>query len=80
MRIYVTKYALAQGIFEIDAEIVDGYARQLPRGEIGLFLKRSEYATTYAEAVAQAEKKRIAKLKSLEKQMKKIGAIRFEAS
>jgi len=80
MRIYVTKHALTKGIFEIDAKIHDGYARQIPTNLDGLFLNRSEYATTYAEAVQQAEEKRIAKLQSLEKQMKKIGAIRFEAS
>lgn len=77
--VYVTKYALTQGIFPMEAEILqEGYARQLPRNAFGLFLTKSEYAMTKKEAIAQAEEKRIKKLKSLDKQAKKISALDFE--
>lgn len=76
--VYVTKYALSQGIFPIEADIVDGYARELPRNTLGHFLSKNEYALTRNEAIRQAEERRIKKLKALDRQAKKISALNFE--
>lgn len=82
-KVYVTRYALSRGIFTIFAEITEnGYAREWSRNPrvCGVrFLTKNDYAVTAEDAVKQAEEKRIKKLKSLDKQAKKIAALNFEA-
>lgn len=77
-KIYVTKYALTTGIFEVDAKVLDGMA-SYKRGDSYLmeFAHRDEFHLTREAAVAKAEEIRIKKLKSLNKQIKKISAIKF---
>lgn len=79
--IYMTKYALTLGIQRIEADPVDNwkYASQTnaPSSTMRHFLARHDFAFTAEEALKQAEEKRIKKLKSLDKQMKRLSALKF---
>lgn len=81
VRVWTAKYAMSSGeILSFMAEIKDGrYARQaLERGgAIPHFLARTEYALTEEDALRQAEELRIKKLKSLDKQTKKVSGLVF---
>ena len=75
-KIYVTKYALSSGAFSVDAELkgesafwyVNGY-QQSAYGK--------DWWLTEDEALADCERKRSAKLASIEKQKKKLIAMTF---
>lgn len=80
MKVFVTKYALTQGIIEREAD----YCSYL---SIGIIKARGPYTFEYyhkpfwyetmEEAIAHAETIRDKKLKSIEKQMKRIKSIKF---
>ena len=78
-KIYVTKYALSAGIFEVDAKVADDMA-SFKRGDSYFmeFAHRNEFYLTREAAVVRAEEMRIKKLQSLEKSAKKISALKFE--
>jgi hypothetical protein len=74
-KIFVVKYALTQGIEEMRVEVneASGYARK------GLlWLSQRDWRATREEAVKAAEELRLKKIKSLEKQLKKLREMRFE--
>lgn len=78
--IYVTKYALTQGIFAIEAEILEGgYASQSRKsGEaLKLFLSKSDYALTKDEALEKAEVLRKRKLVSIARTVNRIKSLDF---
>lgn len=77
-KVFVTKYALTTGIFEVEAKVSDGMA-SFKRGESYFmeFAHRNEFHLTREAAVARAEEMRIKKLQSIDKQIKKISAIKF---
>jgi len=81
MKVWITKHALTQGIFEVEGNI-------FPTSEKMFFVPQTQktceayyhkpyWHLTKEEAVKQAEKMRTDKLKSLEKQMSKIKSLRF---
>ncbi len=80
MQIYITKYLFTNGIELVDAEISDKMAivgesnsyQQYFHGE------GREWHRTKESAIARAEEMRIKKLKAIDKQMKKISAMKFE--
>ncbi len=80
MKVYVTKYALTKGIFEMnvesqseDGKSVFGKAwDQFYHGQ-GL-----EWCKDKASAIARAEEMRQKKIASLKKQIKKLEAMQFE--
>jgi len=75
-KVWVTRYALTDGIKEMEGEIHDdGYFH--PDGYWS-YIPKKQWHHTKAEAIASAEEMRIAKLKSLDKQIKKISALKFE--
>lgn len=76
--LYVTKYALTQGVFTVKGELVDGgkYA-STGNGYGRLWLTRSGYALTEAEALQQAEKKKKAAIAALNKKLKRLNAMTF---
>jgi len=78
MKIYVTKYALTQGIFTIEAESVDDWKYAAQKESPRYFLGRGDFAFTEEEALKKAEELRFKKLKSLNKSIKKIYSIEFE--
>ena len=80
--VYVTRYALTDGIFKIKCKFVNGgYASQVKengRNRERYFLSRNEYALTKEEAIEKANLKRMKKIKSINKQKAKIEKIDFE--
>lgn len=82
MRAWITKYALTQGIFTVEAEdnireeilVVRhlGYIPDCYHGE------GREWHRTPESAMARAEQMRKAKIASLEKQIKNLQAMKFE--
>lgn len=85
-KVYITKYVLTKGILEIDAKVEPSYydqnivyARVCDR-YLGTesFRVGSEVFLTKEEALKDAEKRRIKKIDSLKKQIKKLENIKFE--
>lgn len=81
MKVYVTKYALTKGVF-----IAEGaYRGEEPYRYFScaephmLFLAPSDYALTSISASAQVRRKVEVRIKSLERSLKKIKEIDFEA-
>lgn len=73
--IYVTKYALTEGVLRIDAEIdPDGRANA---GQHMAF-RPSEYAQTESYAAEQFDNLRKRKIASLNKQLKKLESMKFK--
>lgn len=75
MQVYITKYALSKGIFTGEAEIYKEYYKV--KGSYGLYNKKEAFENK-SDAVNNAEERRINKLKSLDKQMKKLSALKFD--
>jgi len=80
MEIYSTKYALTSGITKHDAEITNDMAVVKNRNSLPMFFhgEGTEWHRTREQAVLRAEELRIKKLKSLDKQIKKISALNFD--
>ena len=78
MKVWITKYALTQGIEEAEAESsMHGNGIIVPGKYHHKFYRHGEYATSYEQAVEQAEALRDKKIISLEKQIAKIKNIKF---
>lgn len=82
-KIFVTKYALSTGIFSAEAECKDGSDMAVIRGNraegyFDQYLHKGDFYHDEDSALQKAEEMRIKKLKSLDKQMKKVSAIKFE--
>lgn len=75
MRIYNTKYALTDGIKEIEVNKEniedDGYVFVNKDG-LSYFLRKNEWAKTKEEALKAAEEMRNKKISSLQKKIKKL--------
>ena len=79
-RAWISKYALTKGVFEIEAEE--------PEGSPIIYDVNNRYFTVYGEdrgwhrtpgaALGRAEEMRVAKLKSLDKQLKKLRTMTFK--
>lgn len=80
MKIYVTKYALTQGIFEEPNAI--GHDHNVfsvsHAGYCDSYYHKGEYALTKEEAIAQAEAMRLKKIKSLNAQLLRLNSLKFE--
>ena len=76
-KLYVTKYALTAGIKEVDEwkDIGDNYARV--EGSWVLYMLGRDAFTDRSDAVADCEKRRVEKIKSIKKQISKIEALVF---
>lgn len=75
MKIYLTKYALSKGIQIVEATKLDsGYWRV--EGHYSVY-EDKECHIEPSKAIRRAEEMQIAKLKSLDKQVKKISALTF---
>ncbi len=75
MKVYITKYALTQGIIEEDATLVAGYSTMISvkreHGSMSFFHK-GEWYPTRAEAVTRARGLSVKKIHSLRKQIAKL--------
>lgn len=72
MKYYITKYALTEGILEVDeneTEIFEGY---LKTKFYGLFVPARDWFTSLADAEIRVQQMVEAKLRSLEKSKKKL--------
>lgn len=80
---YITKYALSFGIYKTEVEINGDMATQ-PGDKIDghsyfpQYFHGKDWHLSEGFALERAEEMRIAKLKSLDKQMKKISALKFD--
>ena len=81
MIVYVTKYALTQGIkeFVVKETYVEGMV-QVVGGVLSQYFHKGEYRLTMAEAIQKAEYMRLKKIGSLEKQLKKLKDMNFRDS
>lgn len=77
--VYVTKYALSDGPFKVEAEL--SFGRTMASYRIGNSYTQTahgkDFWLTEAEAMADCERRRTAKLASIEKQRKKLEAMQF---
>ena len=76
-KIYITKYALSQGIFCCNAEINDGIAWIHETRPAQLY-SENEYFLTLKEAQQYAESRRQKKINSLKKQLLKMQSLEFK--
>ena len=76
---YITKYALAGGIQEVDGYIThNGYFADTYSHGAAMFAGKKEYFLNVDEAILRAEEMRNAKIKSLKKQIDKLEKMTFE--
>lgn len=77
-RVWITKYALTEGIIEAtDVEVSDEKyvrARYGKHGDRCLFLAKAHWTESEAEAQTRYQEMLAAKIKSLNKQLKALGA------
>ncbi|HCR0925054.1 TPA: hypothetical protein OMT71_001251 [Klebsiella aerogenes] len=75
-KVFVTKYALTEGPFTVDAKITGKSAFWQNNG-----YQQSAYGNdfwlTEEEALADCERRRLAKIKSIDKQRKKLEEMKF---
>jgi len=85
IHIWVTKYALTQGIFEYDAKtthqpnmvFVPAHTDDKGHALLTQYFHSKDWHTTREAAVARAEEMRAAKLKSLTAQLAKLSKLTF---
>ncbi len=80
---YITKYALSVGVYKVDGEqngamFIQPADREDGRSYYPQYFQGKDWHLTEELALARAEEMRIAKLKSLDKQMKRVSALKFE--
>ncbi len=75
MKVWITKYALTTGIYEVEIH-EENSSEQLLTTK-GWYLK-GEFEVLKSVAIAKAYEMKIKKLQSLDKQMKKISALEFD--
>lgn len=74
---FSTRHALTKGIIEVEGQY-DQINEYLQFGrKYYQYLKKGEFFFTIEEAIANAEQRRVKKLQSIEKQVKRITAIKF---
>lgn len=85
MKVYITKYALTQGIERLESNQVkemyieeDGYLHIQRTSWHPELYNKKDYALDWKTAFEQAENKRKKKLLSLKKQIKKLEKMKFE--
>jgi hypothetical protein len=79
MKIYVTKHCLTKGIQEMDATIFDGYATVRPNGDwYPVDFGKGEWFTAKRDAVTNANERVSTKIKSVERQLAKLRAMKFD--
>lgn len=78
MRVYVTQYALTKGIQEHYVEVTNEFPNIaiVAKNRIQMFHK-PYWHENYQDAVKHAEEIKTKKIKSLQKQMEKINALKF---
>ena len=78
---YITKYALTEGVYEVCGDLSEFTGGLFVEKILGVYPQyhgRGDWHLTPEAAIAKAEEMRIKKLQSLDKQMKKLSALKFE--
>lgn len=74
---YITQYALTTGVYEISGRIIHSPTLIADATREYILYHKPHWHETVEEAMAQAEKMRIAKIASLRKQMAKLEKLTF---
>jgi hypothetical protein len=79
MKAYVSKYALSQGITEVEAETSERFPDMITWKKNGYtcYVHKGDWHLTKAEAIQHAEILREKKIKSLQKQILKLETLQF---
>jgi hypothetical protein len=79
MKVWITKYALTQGLFEMNAEMCDHGSKVYAKGKApgGGSIFTREWTKTRAEAVLKAEAMRKARIASLKRSIANMQAKSF---
>lgn len=80
MKAYMTKYALTEGIMEIEGGIVDTKYFSTSKNGLGHFCGPNDWQPTLQAAEKQAEAKRIRKIAALRKQLKRLEEMSFSVN
>lgn len=80
MRVYITKYALSKGIFELEVEQSRNFPDMLTgfRYDDHYHGEGEEWHRTIESAVAKAEEMKSKKIESLKKQIEKLERMKFQ--
>jgi hypothetical protein len=77
MKVWITKYALSEGIKEAESKSIESDYGYLSVEGYWSSFSRKEYATTKEDAIKQANDKRIKKIASLKKQISNLENLKF---
>ena len=78
MKMYVSKYALSNGIQEVEGYTISDSNYFLPHGRFDSHKIGRDAFFTFAEAQEAAEKSRVKKIRSLENQIAKLRELSFK--
>lgn len=79
MKVYITKYALSDGILEKEAEECDRFPGMIITDDGAHFHGEGKnWTRTKEAAVARAQEMKAKKIKSLKKQIEKLERMKFE--
>lgn len=79
MRVYITKYALTQGIFEVEVDACDGNPGLVAdRARFVSHYRKPDWHLTREEAVSRARVMQASKLGALRRQIRHIEALTFD--
>jgi hypothetical protein len=81
MKVYISKYALTKGIFELEVEDCgDGTVKHKNSGYCNDYYHEEgkDYFLTKEDAIKKANELKEKKIQSIEKQLKKLKEIKFE--
>jgi hypothetical protein len=77
VRVYITKYALTDGIYVRHLEPQPGLSTVWDR-HVGVYFDKPDWHETRADAEARAEVMRIKKIESLKKQIAKLSSLKIK--
>lgn len=80
-KVFVTKYALTDGPFSVEAEIL--YNGSMAAYKVHAYQQTAhgkDFWLNEDDAIADCERRRLAKIKSIEKQRKKLEEMKFSIS
>lgn len=77
-RVFVTKHALTKGPYSVEAEIL--YSGSMARYKVDGYMQSAhgkDFFLTESKALEDCERRRLAKIKSIDKQRKKLEEMKF---
>lgn len=78
MKVWITRYALTEGVFEEEVELLEQFPNIGVVKERGGYYQPPDWHRTREEAVKRAEEMRVKKIASLKRQIDKLSKMRFE--